>query len=548
MIINIRTADPHNTVAHTSLLNWLYNTDYIKDHAQLEVKISGTDAMGIDLNVIQLVLETGFNLANLVLAIAEWRTRSGETAAPLVVQTDGKTTELSLEDLENRNVIRRALVGAPDPRRSSCVLIGVSDYAYATLPELPAVRQNLAQLAKVLGDSTIWGIPPEQLHTVSNPQSAADIRAAIAGAADEAPDTLLVYYAGHGLYDKDDGLLLALPEATSRDKTMTVPWHELAELIQHANCDRRVVWLDCCYARLALSGKQALPDLHGIASVEGIYVLAAAQEHEAANASGGAECTAFTGELVSVLRKGIAPGPPDQEFLTLEAIHKQAHSALTKKRLPQPVRLGPGRIGQLPHFRNNAPRRPRDQEPRPRPARTRRLPRWPFRYVASAVIAVLLAALVVLLVTQPWQSSRYVGGVDLAGYCTSQNLSLATPNGEPYYCEKTVTLSEACDWQYGQSDMTAMLVPGNQNGAECSPQKTGLSDLPEFCQIMIEAASDAAFSMATNVTEEHDSDPNKWICLEPINMNDACDFSQRLTGLTNLVARDNSNGVWDCYT
>ena len=67
-------------------------------------------------------------------------------------------------------VIRRALAGAPDPRQSSCVLIGVSDYG--KLRELPAVRENLAQLPEVLADPETWGIPPERLHTIAYPQSA----------------------------------------------------------------------------------------------------------------------------------------------------------------------------------------------------------------------------------------------------------------------------------------------------------------------------------------------------------------------------------------
>ncbi len=276
-------------------------------------------------------------------------------------------------------MVRRALAGAPDPRRSSCVLIGVSDYG--TLRELPAVRENLVQLPEVLADPEIWGIPPERLHTIAYPQSGDAIRDAISAAAKDAPDTLLVYFAGHGLYDKKDGLLLALPEATGKDRSQTVPWQQLAEVIRNADSHRRIVWLDCCYAGLALPDKKDPPELLDVAEVEGTYLLAAAQKYEEAKCPDGGGCTAFTGELVNTLRDGIAPGPPAQEFLSLNSLHQQVRSALRKKHLPEPNRHDPDNIGQLPHFHNTTLRRRNPRVVRARAGRPWRLRRVPFRYV-----------------------------------------------------------------------------------------------------------------------------------------------------------------------
>ena len=378
MIINIRIADPDNKRAHNSLHNWLNNNQYIKENAQLKLPNSAPDGMGPEFGVIQLVLSSGFDLANLALAFAEWRDKSRETAAPIAVQANGRTTELSLDDMadfgDEAYVVRRALAGAPDPRQSSCVVIGVSDYG--KLRELPAVRENLVQLPEVLADPETWGIPPERLHTIAYPQSADAIRDAISAAAQDAPDTLLVYFAGHGLYDRKDGLLLALPEATGKDRSQTVPWQQLAEVIRNADSHRRIVWLDCCYAGLALPDKEATPDkkdppeLLEVAEVEGTYLLAAAQKYEEAKSPDGEGCTAFTGELVKALRDGIAPGPPAQEFLSLNSLHQQVRSALRKKHLPEPNRHDPGHIGQLPHFRNLARgRKPRTSRSKPPLAR-----------------------------------------------------------------------------------------------------------------------------------------------------------------------------------
>jgi hypothetical protein len=98
-IINIRIADPDNRRAHNSLHNWLNNDQYIKENAQLKLPDSPPEGMGPELDVIQLVLSDGFNLANLALAFAGWRARSRETAAPIAVQANGRTTELSLDDM-----------------------------------------------------------------------------------------------------------------------------------------------------------------------------------------------------------------------------------------------------------------------------------------------------------------------------------------------------------------------------------------------------------------------------------------------------------------
>ena len=109
MIINVRIADPGDTAAHRSLLNWLLDNRYIKENARLSVKPTETDAMGTTIDVIQLVLNSGFDLANLALAFAEWRRTSATPTAPVVVQVDGMTTDLSLDDMADKKIVHRAL-------------------------------------------------------------------------------------------------------------------------------------------------------------------------------------------------------------------------------------------------------------------------------------------------------------------------------------------------------------------------------------------------------------------------------------------------------
>jgi Effector Associated Constant Component 1/Caspase domain len=560
VIINIRIADPDNKRARNSLHNWLNNNQYIKENAQLKLPDSAPEGMGPEFDVIQLVLGSGFNLANLALAFAEWRDKSRETAAPIVVQANGRTTELSLDDMADSGdegyVVRRALAGAPDPRQSSCVVIGVSDYG--RLRELPAVRENLVQLPEVLADPGTWGIPPERLHTIAYPQSADAIRDAISAAAQDAPDTLLVYFAGHGLYDKKDGLLLALPEATGKDRSQTVPWRQLAEVIRNAGSHRRIVWLDCCYAGLALPGKEATPDkkdppeLLEVAEVEGTYLLAAAQKYEEAKSPDGEGCTAFTGELVKALRDGIAPGPPAREFLSLNSLHQQVRSALRKKHLPEPNRHDPDNIGQLPHFHNNMTRRRNLRVVQSRATRAWRPPSFPFRYVMGAGLGVLIVLVAVLLGTRPWEpgpspapspaiSASSLGGLSLTNYCSTlgkQGTQDFTVAGTE--CVHRINLDAACNYQYHETGLKHKMTSPDPNSAICYNPKTrkiypdGISDMAGYCATLTRGAT------ATSANRDY---KKTWVCQVTIDMNVVC-VSQNHR--PNLVARQ-VNGDLMCY-
>ncbi|MDX3714714.1 caspase family protein [Streptomyces europaeiscabiei] len=97
----------------------------------------------------------------------------------------------------------------PDPAASRAVLIGVD--AYQSLEDLPAVANNVTQLAALLAAEDLWGLPPENVTVLANPVSKDDVLDAVRDAATEADDALLVYYAGHGLLTADAELHLALP-------------------------------------------------------------------------------------------------------------------------------------------------------------------------------------------------------------------------------------------------------------------------------------------------------------------------------------------------
>ncbi len=257
------------------------------------------------------------------------------------------------------------MVGLPEPRGSRAVLVGAS--GFDTLDALPAVAGNLSALGDLLAGE-LWGLPDGHLTTVAEPRSPSEVSRAVREAARAATDTLLVYYAGHGLIDPGSGELhLAVSGSDPRSVYDTaVPYEWIRRAVERSPAARRIVVLDCCYSARAFGAQSA--EMADLAEADGTYVLAAAAETAVALAPVGEPYTAFTGELVTLLDNGV-PGLP--EFLSLDTVFERLRSALAAKERPAPQSLCRNRLGSLPFARNAAFAAGSDG---PRPERPGRLP------------------------------------------------------------------------------------------------------------------------------------------------------------------------------
>ncbi|MYS54474.1 histidine kinase, partial [Streptomyces sp. SID6013] len=138
-----------------------------------------------------------------------------------------------------------------DPAPASrAVLVGAS--TFTALDDLPAVQANVPALRSLLGDPVLH-LAAEQCQTLVDPASPREVSAAVRAAAREATDTLLVYYAGHGLIDPGTGLLhLAVPDSDQDSVFDTaVPYEWIKRSIETSGAARRIVILDCCYSARA---------------------------------------------------------------------------------------------------------------------------------------------------------------------------------------------------------------------------------------------------------------------------------------------------------
>jgi hypothetical protein len=238
----------------------------------------------------------------------------------------------------------------PDPMQSRAVLIGTG--RYTMLAGIGAVHNNLAALAEMLYTDRFWGLPPGNCAIVQDPVTIAEMLDPVADAAEDATDTLILYYAGHGLVDRRGELYLALVGSDPRRIYSAVPYSHLRDVLLDSRAARRIVILDCCYSGRALGQMAAAASaVADEASAEGTYVLAASAENAVALAPPGKRYTAFTGELLTIIHGGIDNRGP---LLDLDTIYQHLLAIMRGKGLPVPQKRDRNTAGQLTLFRNQA--------------------------------------------------------------------------------------------------------------------------------------------------------------------------------------------------
>ncbi|MFE6164983.1 P-loop NTPase fold protein [Streptomyces sp. NPDC056486] len=236
----------------------------------------------------------------------------------------------------------------PDPQRSRAVLIGCS--RYADLPEIPAVRNNLTDLQEILGGAGSFRIPT----VITEPRHMDEVGEALERQTDEASDVLLLYYAGHGLVGEDGQLYLALSGTTqSRLRLSALPFETMQRILQESRAQVRILILDCCFSGRALDGfmSSPTPDIAALSDISGTFILSSATATAMSLVREGEPFTAFSGELIRLLKQGI-PGPA--EFLTLTAIAAQLRHTMGSLGYPLPQVRGTNSVGELGLVRNPA--------------------------------------------------------------------------------------------------------------------------------------------------------------------------------------------------
>ncbi|MEV0114912.1 serine protease [Streptomyces sp. NPDC050844] len=253
---------------------------------------------------------------------------------------------------------------------SNVVLIGC--HTFTELTELPAVADNLSGLKDALLDPKVWGVPEDRIHVLAQPTNGDDVIDVVLNAASHASDTLVVYYAGHGLIDPSTGeLYLALADSRMRDILVqrALRFEELRRVILTSGAQKKAVLIDCCY-----SGR-ALPETMGAgivspldnAMIEGTCVTTATSATAQALAPAGEKFTAFTGALIRTLTQGV---PGAGALLDMERLYHAVNAQLLSQCRPLPQQMNRNTAGRICIARNrahraSAPSPPPREQPRP---------------------------------------------------------------------------------------------------------------------------------------------------------------------------------------
>jgi hypothetical protein len=242
----------------------------------------------------------------------------------------------------------------PDGERSRVVLLGASKYA-ESLPDIPAVEHNIADMATALTDPQYGIVPPENCTTILDETSLPRLGRRLRTVIEQASDLLLIYYAGHGLKaGPRHELYLAMYDTDPEEPDFgALKYETLRKLVLDSSAKSKVIILDCCFSGRALGTEMAgaAESLLGQLEIEGCCLLTSAQADNVALVMPGERHTAFTGRLLSLLDEGI---PSDSEFITFDQLYQTLRDRLRRQSLPTPLSRGSRTARDLVLHRNRA--------------------------------------------------------------------------------------------------------------------------------------------------------------------------------------------------
>ncbi len=228
------------------------------------------------------------------------------------------------------------------------LLVGTGTHsATSVLPDVPAVAATVQDLGRVLVERC--GLGRDGLQLLIDPESPLAVDNALTEVAARATDVLLLYYVGHGVVSPSGELHLA----TTATKDLThglaayqaMPYSAVLDLLTACRARSIVVVLDCCFSGRARGFSDRRADgTFELSYVHGGYLLTSSARNEAALAPAGQRYTAFTGELLRLLRDGDPAGPAD---ITLDHAYHYLSRALPARGFPLPHRQAGDRAGEL---------------------------------------------------------------------------------------------------------------------------------------------------------------------------------------------------------
>jgi WD40 repeat protein len=225
-----------------------------------------------------------------------------------------------------------------DYYRSRAVLIGTWDYRH--LNPVPAAEHSLDRMRTLLASPLCGGWPEDRVSVIDNRARLGELPHELVVWLREAVDVALFYYVGHGQYDDDDRLCLALgdssPDPVLRTTT-SLTFDAVRQAFRASKAATKIAILDCCFAGLAAGRDGQLAGTPDLPRSPGFYLMMASGEFNTAWFETTAESerpqTYFTKYLVNLIEAGV-PGQPTG--LTLGPIFDKVADAMVRDCKPAP--------------------------------------------------------------------------------------------------------------------------------------------------------------------------------------------------------------------
>jgi hypothetical protein len=213
-----------------------------------------------------------------------------------------------------------------DPNNTQAILIGASEFDF--FPNLPNVQDNLVKLRRLFIE--VVGINRNKICLMLDKENPSDITSKIIDIIPNASDTIIVYYAGHGIpHLKKLYLATKKTQPKKPQYTGAICSKDLVDLViqESKNVKNIIFIIDCCFSARA----QVEVDNRG----KQVFLITAAPSNQAAKdeSPDNAYYTAFTHEFLNILKQGIENAG---EILTLQEIINHLKKQLTDKDLPEP--------------------------------------------------------------------------------------------------------------------------------------------------------------------------------------------------------------------
>ncbi|WP_433458336.1 caspase, EACC1-associated type [Micromonospora sp. CA-248212] len=228
----------------------------------------------------------------------------------------------------------------PSVEKSAAVFVGVGNYR--ELPSIPSATTGTADLHQILTDRRRpGGFDRSKTFALIDPADSLTVLRTVDDASRSATDTLMLYFAGHGLISRAGELLLATRDSRPDADYTALRYDEIRNLLANSHARRILVVLDCCFSGRALEGLMARAS--DLTHVTGTYVLTSTSSNSAAFAPPNRRHPAFTESLLGVLTGGTEQ---HDRLLTLDAIYTAVSRQTAKQGLPHPRYLADGALGE----------------------------------------------------------------------------------------------------------------------------------------------------------------------------------------------------------